>query len=266
MAMLTDFVSNLLAAGVAAVVGLAWRSRGWLRSGEGLIGAVVGRSRRVRVSYCAVLRVREADRCVLFRSPSRPESFGPPGGVFKYRDSARPVLDRFGFTDQVWRGREADMRRDLRGFLPAGSVLRFRRWFRAGVDRESAEECLRRELREELVEVGLDDLVPAVAALSFASVRTVTEGPRKVPGQDYLQLRRFEIHEITTGSSSAAEFIRRLINAGDDPAQGLVCCAGIREVNEGRCRAGLIAPHVAYLGGTRKLASDLPPLRDEPTG
>jgi SMODS-associated NUDIX domain len=259
--MVTDFVSNLLAAAVATAVAVVWRSRGWLRGGLEVGRAVMGRGRRIRVSYCAVLRVREAGRCVLFRSPSRPESFGPPGGVIKYRDNARATLDRLGFVDELWPGREAEMRRDLRGFVPSGSVLSFQSWFRAGVDRESAEQCLRRELCEELVEVGLPDLVPAVSALTFNPARAVAEGPRKVPGHDYLQLRRFEVYEIALDDSAAVDFVRRLIEAADDPHRRSVCCAGVEEMREGRCQAGLVAPHTVYLIGTRKLASDVPPIR-----
>jgi hypothetical protein len=259
--MVPDFVSNLFAAVVAAAIGLLWRGRACVRGAIEIGRFALGHGRRVRVSYCAVLRVREADRVCLFRSASRPEAFGPPGGVIKYRDSARAELDRLSFADDVWPGRAAEMRRDLRGYLPARSVPGFRRWFRAGLDRESIEECLRRELGEELVEIGLGDLVPTVAGLNFIPARAVTEGPRRVPGQDYLQVRRFDVCDLSCDTAATADFHRRLIEAGDDPRQQLVCCARVQEVNEGRCHAGLIAPHTAYLVRAKKLASDLPPIQ-----
>jgi hypothetical protein len=261
----TEFASNLAAAVVVGIAGLLWRWRDGLRDAFGFARCSVTTTRRVRVSFSALLLVGEADRCVLFRTESRPEALGPPGGVFKYSDSARARLDRLGFVDEVWDGREESMRRDLRGFLPATSVLGFRRWFQSGVDRESAEDCLHRELCEELVEVGLMELVSTVALLDFRMIRIVPERPRKVPGQEHLQFRRFEIYEIASGQEVAADFVRRLFDVADDPINKNVECVRLCDLTEGRCRTGLIAPHTAYLRGSRKLASDIPPVRRVPS-
>jgi len=253
---LANIADNLLAVGALAVVGVVWGVREHL----GLAGVLLPIG-KVRVSYSALLRIRSKDRCVLFQSNSRPETYGPPGGVFKYDDHARPLLDRLEFHDDKWSACEADMRGDLRGKVPARSLLGFIRWFKTGAGRESAEACLRRELQEELTEVELAELIPTVDALRFVRVRTITEVQRKVRGGGPArQVRRFELYDLEP-NTAGQEIATRLTDAGDDPGKTRVCCADRADISYGRCGTRLIAAHTPYLNGGKRLPYDIPPLR-----
>ncbi|MFJ1762954.1 hypothetical protein ACIOD2_21765 [Amycolatopsis sp. NPDC088138] len=215
----------------------------------------------VRVSYSALLRVTDDDRYVLFDSPKRPGAYGPPGGVFKIHPPALRLLESWGFQpDRTTDGAER-MRGDLRGILPVGALRSFQAWFATGTYRETAAECLLRELREELVEVGLDAAGPLTGSLVFTSVRTVLEGPTAVPGKDYLQVRRFDVHELALLDPAAVRLRRELVEAGRDDSCAGVICANYGDLAHGRLGRALIAPQSAFLAGPARLGPDLPPVR-----
>jgi hypothetical protein len=221
-----------------------------------------GRSRRtVRVSFSALLRVRDDDRYLLFHSPSRPGSFGPPGGVFKYFEPAVATLEQLRFRADRVEARGEIMREDLRGFIPAASVRGFVRWFDSGAYREDSAECLHRELVEELGEIGFPDLAPEARELTFTLVSATLEGPHEVPGKPYRQLRRFEVHDLVATAGAAARLRRRLVELGRDPAVDTVRCVTGNEIAHGRSGTALIGPQSAFLVDARRIHPDLPSLR-----
>jgi hypothetical protein len=215
----------------------------------------------VRVSFSAILRIRDDEGIVLFEARSRPGAFTPPGGVFKYYGPAADLLEGLDFRGDRWTDRESDMRRDLRGVLPARSVPGFLRWFDSGAYREDAEECLRRELTEELTEVGFPDLAADVRHLSFAHLRTETEGPDPVPGKQYRQLRRFEFHDLVCANQRSVRLRDRIVALAADPRVHTVLAAGAEDILHGRAGRALITPHTAYLTGGVRTRSDIPSLR-----
>ncbi|WBB52443.1 hypothetical protein [Verrucosispora sp. WMMD573] len=255
--MLANIVAGLITTVLIALGGLLWRHRGHF----GLLRATVFPSGRLRVSVAALLRVKDDDSYVLFHNPIRPHAYGPPGGVVKYRSGARKALDAVGFVDQRRStGRVAAMRHDLRGFVPSRSGIDFLRWYSRGDDRESGPECLRRELREELAEVGHPELVPLTENLRFALVRTVLERPRPTPGKQYSTLRSFEVYDAVTDTPEAAELVGRLVALGHNPAETQIVLVDASDIEDGRSGAHLISPQSAFLLGNRRIHQDLPGL------
>ncbi|MGW2562101.1 SMODS-associated NUDIX domain-containing protein [Streptomyces sp. NPDC001514] len=214
---------------------------------------------RTRVSVAVLLRLHDEDHYVLFGSVTRPGAFGPPGGVVKYHDSARPTLERLGFEPE---SRSSDaMRLDLRGFLPAARVLGFARWLYRGVDREAATECLRRELLEELGEVGHDELAPLAREVGFTPVRRVIDGPMKVAGESYRQVRFFEVYDLVLDKPDATELRTALLTLAGDPTEPQVIGASRREITRGRAELNVVLPQSAFLTGDRRLREDIEPVR-----
>jgi hypothetical protein len=214
----------------------------------------------VRISCAAILRIRVDDWYVLLHSPSRPGTFSPPGGVFKYFPPAERILDGMGFhPDRIATLPEA-MRYDLRGFVPASAVAEFRRWFAGGAYREDTAQCLSRELAEELTECGLGDLVPLTRRLTFSVARTLWEGPQDVPGRTYQQLRWFEVCDLATTGPAAQRLRGALISAGRDDAVPMVICATPAGIQHGRHGSALIAGHAPHLIGARR-NPDIPAIR-----
>ncbi|MEU0532599.1 hypothetical protein [Amycolatopsis tolypomycina] len=215
----------------------------------------------MRISFSVLLRLADDDRFVLFDAPKRPGAFGPPGGVIKFFPPAARILDALGFQPERTGSPHHKLRADLRGTLPAGALRRFRTWFATGAYRETADECLRRELHEELAEVGVHHLDRIVPELEFTNVRTVQEGPQSVPGKHYRQLRGFDVRELAMTNHAARRLSRELIEVAEDEAYPGVLLAGFDDIAHGRLDRALIAPQSAFLAGPSRLAPDLPPLR-----
>ncbi|WP_221483493.1 SMODS-associated NUDIX domain-containing protein [Saccharothrix ecbatanensis] len=215
----------------------------------------------MRISYCALLRIRDDDRFVLFHTSSRPGAYAPPGGVFKYFPPAVELLEHLGFQPERHSSRGVRTRADLRGVLPLRSFAGFRQWFASGAYREDAQECLRRELTEELTEVGFPDLGDRVREVGLAHVRTVSEGPYPVSGKDYRQARLFEVHDLVVTGGASERLREAVVALSVDPGVSTVVSATAAEIVHGRAGHSLIAPHTAYLVGTRRTGADLPPVQ-----
>ncbi|MFD8818845.1 hypothetical protein ACFV23_47035 [Streptomyces sp. NPDC059627] len=253
--MLEEILTGLIVSALGSGAAGLWLHRRRLR----LLLPALRPGRRMRVSAAVLLRVQDDGGYVLFHSPRRPGSYGPPGGVAKYSAGARRHLERLGFHEEP--RSQPNMRHDLRGFVPSRALAGFARWWAKGEGRESATECLRRELDEELAEVGHPDLGVDLTSVDFVAVRTVLDGPRRVPGQPYRQLRLMEVCDLDPASAGATELRRRLLDLADDPADGGVIRVSAYDIEYGRLDACYIQPQSAYLFGARRLNADLPILR-----
>lgn len=250
--MVEAVVVGVVVAFLGWIASALWRNRGRL----GLLGRSLRPGRRVRVSVAVLLRVQHDDLYVLAHSPLRPHTFGPFGGAVKYHPSARPRLDALGFQEEE--RTDERMRCDLRGFLKATALPAFARWLDAQRDRESAVECLRRELAEELGEVGHPELARGIAGTHFTRVRTVLDGPMAVPGKPYHQVRFFEVWDLDTTTAEAVALRDGLLALGRDPAVRGVVRVSADDIAHGRRGEDYVLPQSAFLTGGRRLHGDLP--------
>jgi hypothetical protein len=217
------------------------------------------RGQRVRVSCGALLRISEGGY-LLVRMLHRQEAFGPFGGAYKYREAAKPELETLTFEPQALdKPTDHDLANDLRGYLTGGSLPAFLEWFEGnpGRHRESDSECLRRELGEELAEIGVPTLVSSVNKLEFRFVRAVQEGPDLLPGEEGWQLRILHVYEFNLDHLATRQFRDALVSlaAGHDH----LVVANEREIRRGRAAGKLIGSPTAYLLGQRRIRPDGPP-------
>ncbi|MFI8306661.1 hypothetical protein ACIF80_25140 [Streptomyces sp. NPDC085927] len=252
--MLEAIWTGFLVALLCWIASVLWNNRRRLR----VLGVSWRLAREVRVSVASLLRVQDDDGYVLVHSPYRPGSYGPPGGVVKYHPSARPALDRLGFREEL--RVDQRMRGDLRGFLPGRALPGFVRWFDRREDRESALECVRRELAEELAEIGHQELAVGIDRLHFTHVRDVVDGPIKVPGRSYRVVRLFDVWDLSLDTPEAVRLKEVLTALAADPTEHGVLIATADDIVHGRRRRSYLAPHTAYLMGERRFHADLPPL------
>src|SRR5579859_1859732 len=171
---------------------------------------IIGRNADVRVSASALLRIPDGGRYVLVRNANRPELFGPFGGVYKFSESCRPILDEFLFRPQDV-GPSRVMRDDLRGFIPGKKLPNFVNWFFKLTQRESATECMCRELAEEIKETKLDSALTVPKSLDLRKIRTVEEAPHRVPVETYKQFRIFEVYEAVIHNQESLTFFDKLV-------------------------------------------------------
>lgn len=199
----------------------------------------------LRISVSSLLRVERDGKYLVIRNVHRPESFAPIGGVYKRFADAQEMLDRFSFQPQAV---NSDMRNDLRGVIDRGAFEQFVQWMETGEGRESGEQCLLRELREELDEIGLHD-VEVPAGLRFKSVRSVSEGPEFLATLGHGQYRIFDIYDIEQNEPGSA-FVELLIEkASTSPDLKFVSPEASRR---GRADGAVIGAHTSYLFGTTR--------------
>lgn len=244
---------------VVALANWAGRAAPVVRHGE--LVSKPKPERSIRLSYSALLRIKDDDQHVLLHAGTRPGAVTPPGGVFKYFEPAAWILDELGFRGDRWSDRGASMRADLRGVLPTRSMPEFTRWFDSRAYREDATECLHRELTEELAEVGFPELAEHVPALRFEHVRTVYEGPTSIPHPPGRQLRRFEVHDLVNTGQPAVRLRAKLLALAADSNVTTVVSATAQDIVYGRTGPALIAPHAEYLIGDHRTRPDIPPVR-----
>jgi len=210
----------------------------------------------MRVSFSALLRICQGGRYVLVRNLHRHEVFGPFGGVFKYYQDAVPGLDTLLFRPQDV-GPGTDMKSDLRGFIPRKNIIKMTKWYAKRSQREEPEQCLLRELREELKEVKLLRDLGVPKTLHPAHVRTVIEGPERVPGLPYTQYRIFEVYEARSSQTEVLEFFDGLFEEATRHRDLLV--ANSDEIIAGRAHDGrLIGHHSVYLVTGKRVRPDVP--------
>jgi hypothetical protein len=218
---------------------------------------IIAPGQEMRISFAAIARVSQGGRQVLIQNLHRKEVFGPIGGVYKYRDPARITLeDRLFFRPQNI-GPGNDMQDDLRGFLPRRNLSNVVRWFDSCADRESAYQCVRREIREELREIGLADMRASLGSFELDRVRRVGEGPDHVPGQQYTQYRIFDVFNFRPTNGAGFNFFERLLLEARTHPNLLL--ATPEEILRGRSSDGrIIGHHAAYLLRARRIRPDEP--------
>jgi 8-oxo-dGTP pyrophosphatase MutT (NUDIX family) len=253
--MLEAIWTGLLVALLGWIASVLWNNRSRLS----LLWVSLRPSGEVRVSVASLLRVQDDDRYVVVHSPYRPDSYGPLGGVVKYLPAARPALDRLRFREEP--RVDQRMRNDLRGFLPARALPGFVRWFDRQENRETALDCIRRELVEELGEIGHPELASDIDRLHFTHVRHVVDGPLKVPGHTYRRLRLFDVWDLTLDTPEAVRLREALVTLAADPLDRGAVLVTSSDILHGRHERAYVAPQAAYLMGDRRFHSDLPPLR-----
>ena len=207
----------------------------------------------VRIAAAALLRIEDKGKYLLIRSWHRKEQFGPIGGVFKFHPKAKSFLDAVEFIQQF---AEADMWNDLRGLLPSKFLTQFIEWFSRNIDRETSNECLQRELSEELLEAGC-----SVSSLhekaTFAFVRAVEQKPFPVLAEGYSQYRHFEVFDLNGIPDERQAFVDFLIDQATRCPDLLWVSA--KEIIRGRADGGqLIGNHSAYLLGSELYWSEGP--------
>lgn len=217
---------------------------------------IIRPNEEIRISFAAILALPEGGRFVLVRNLHRPEAFAPFGGVYKYHDEAKQKLERMLFRPEDF-GPGKDMKNDLRGYLPRRHLPKLVKWFDGRGERESPSECLRRELKEELSEIGGVKLkIPSM--LTLRMIRRVSEGPAAVPGRSIMQYRILDVYELVVTGRNTEEFLRQLVRATESHQHLLL--VNTSEIISGRAvNSSLISNHAAYLVGGKRLRPDAPP-------
>lgn len=244
-------IISIIVAVILAIVTAAFRHRRSLI--VGFLSTTLYRNKEIRVSIAALLRISQDGHYVLLKSIRRPECFIPVGGVYRFYESAREDLDRCNFRPQE--ALDSTMSNDLRGFVPGKDLLRFIKWFNSEKDREP--ECLTREIREELSEIGLKEAASRVEMPKYRLVRSIQERPSSIQGVSYLQYRLIRIHEFVSADPEGQGITRLLLESAEHNDRILVVTAD--EIRRGRARRGQVIGSIAgYLIGDKRAGPEPP--------
>lgn len=209
----------------------------------------------IRVAFSAILKIQKDGEYILVRNLHRKETFCPFGGVYKYKDDAKSFLDEIDFRPHILPG-DTDMIGDIRGYLPRKNLSKLLRWYNQSICRESYTECLIRELKEELTEVGIH-IHKFPGNIQFRHVRSKIERPRYLESIDCYQFRIFEVYEILSKSKQENSLLNK-IHASIQTNHDLISVSS-DEMKRGRSDAGyVIGPHSYYLLNHKRYRDDDP--------
>ena len=142
------------------------------------------------------------------------------------------------------------MTNDIRGFLRPSTLTEYKSWLNSGKNRESSAECLHRELREELAEVGLDPCLDSIK-IQFRKIRSVQEGPEFIASEGYHQFRIFDVYDLNDNSVEAEGLLLALTNCSETSSNLLWVTSS--QIKKGRAEGNqIIAAHSAYFFGEER--------------
>lgn len=212
----------------------------------------------IRVAFSAILKIQRNGKYILVRNLHRPETFCPFGGVYKYKEDAQSFLDEIDFRPHIIGN--GDMIRDIRGYLPRKNLSKLLRWYYQSISRESYTECLTRELKEELAEVGIH-IQRFPADIQFRRVRHKTERPKYLESINCYQFRIFEVYEISSPSKQVNNLLNKIHNNVKDNKD--LISVSSEEIRQGRSNGGyVIGPHSHYLLNHKRYRDDDPMFLD----
>lgn len=101
----------------------------------------------IRISFSYLFKIQVDGKYLLIKGNRLKNQYQPVGGVYKYYDEAKPVLESFNFRPDVSMGNTTETD-DLRIYISGKHLLNFMQWFRGMKDREYDPK---REFYEELI-------------------------------------------------------------------------------------------------------------------
>lgn len=248
---------TILAEGAAAGTSKLFKAAaGWFSKQRGFLScSLYNRDQDARYVFSAIGCMKTEDgRYVLVRNLHRPESLAPFGGVYKYLAGSDLHLSSLEFVPHFL-GKRDDADRDLRGFVKRKNLAKLHRWVTSGIGLETGNDCIQRELVEELGEISTKLKVPPLRLLR---VRTVKEGPRFLRNVGYTQFRVFDVYLVDTGHAASRKFVR-------DLARRAAATSGLElvtpeEIRQGRSGKGTLISHTAnYFFEKRSNGNEAPP-------
>ena len=239
---------NLVADGIWLGVVTAVVARGIFRKAAFPVAlmSTVHRNALIRFSASALLRLDSGQDFVVIKTPARGTSvayWGPLGGVIKCKSGAAKLLADIEVSFDVLADQHEDMDRDLRVKMTGKRFWRFIRWYWSAASRESPEEALKRELKEELSEVGLEALVPDVDKAEVEISRVCSTGLFKQG--DVYHYRLFYMLE-RVGPDGVA-FREKLLASVRPGGLEMVSVVSPDEIRKGAHKGVLVGDHCCYL-------------------
>jgi hypothetical protein len=206
--------------------------------------------KKIRVSMACLARYEIDGKVILVKNRHRPEFIAPFGGVIKFYNDARVVLDKIEFKPEDKASKDPDLSDDLRGFFDAKHFGTFMTWFKSRTAREQGE-ALRRELTEELAEAGVPEEIAApLINARYSLIREVHEGPYGHDDLKYASFRYFDIYrpDMTHEVEIA---LKALVELSSVPGAHIYCVSR-QELDNFRTQSGQsIAGNSRYLNSSK---------------
>lgn len=202
-----------------------------------------------------MIKIKHNNKVILVRNFHRPELFSPIGGVNKYYSTAKPFLDKIEWYDEIpsKNSHKKRLNCDLRGFIPAKYLFSLLKWYLSSKERE--ENSLYREIKEELNEIGLNDILSDFDVPQFSLLRRISEGPYALVGKSYKQFRLFNIYEFSNEYLSDSKFVSKLIRKVNTNSNLIL--VDYEEIKQGRAKNNMIlGANSEYLFSLKKYRSE----------
>ena len=185
-------------------------------------------NKEIRLSFSYLFRIQVDGKYLLVKGNKLKKQYQPVGGVYKYYDESKPILESFNFRPDTKMGNTSETD-DLRIYIKGKYLLRFMEWFNSMKDREYDPM---REFREELIK---SKLLSEDIFLNF-EYRKVYVHDKGVQYSPYMQCDEFvyaDIFDIKL-SNSQKSAIKQAVEAHPD----LLCLASAEELKS-ECYNGI---------------------------
>ena len=205
-------------------------------------------NKKVRVSVSAILYLEQENKYVLIKNHHRPSFYAPIGGVYKHFEPK--ILDEIEWNSDytTLENKESDMKKDLRGVIYGKRLPDFIDWFSKREGREN-EQCIYRELREELLEGKVGKILREQSSkIEFEIFRSIPEGPRSISDRDYdAQFRFFDIYKIVNSNEDTNQVLQEIVDRASRGDNNLILVSK-EDILSGKipCGEKLIAGHAKY--------------------
>jgi hypothetical protein len=206
--------------------------------------------KKIRISVAAILLFEYDEKYVLIKNHHRPELYGPIGGVYKHTGTKPEILDKIEWNSDYTSNelKEEDMKDDLRGIIQGKYFPEFIDWFVKRKGREN-EQCLYRELREELLEGRVGKILRDNSSkIKIELFRSVLEGPNKIKHKDYqAQFRWFDIYKIDNSNNETDQVVKEIVKRASQNDNNMIFVTK-KEIFDGRLADDkhLISAHAKY--------------------
>lgn len=170
------------------------------------------KNENIRLSISYLYRIKVDNKYLLVKSNRIPNQFQPVGGVYKFKPSAKNVLNKLKVVTESGYNYDDDLKDDLRVKVIGKNVIQFIDWFKSREDRETDPT---REFREELLDTKILTPKSKFENINYNHIETVICPLERSDKFGCLEILIRDIYDFEPNTEQE-KILRKLLNSETD--------------------------------------------------